>query len=362
MEVKNGKLCLRATNTIMEITAWTAVDAIAEGSCCVDSIVTSLVNNLDEGIIHIKKDTRLNIKQGKHRHNPVYIEADQFPTKVEKTGYALFSVKDLIRAVGLCSAAVSSSNERPVLQSYYINPADKSIVTADGSQVCVFENVDLPGDVALPVGKTLESVMGLLRSAVDDTSFEAAFGAWTGFRTATWEVLINSINGQFPEMARNVVLKSLKDKPVLSVTFMKSELLKVLSMCSMYASRAFQDGKQYHTIFRYFNDKATFAMDVVDLATMDEEVSYVEVNGQDEFEIWFSPMALQELVNRIANDVVELRFFGGMVPFLVLDKQDSQYAYLQVPMAAADKIRQAKEATKKEEPETVEEVDEDEAF
>ena len=94
-----------------------------------------------------------------------------------------------------------------------------------------------------------------------------------------------------------------------------------------------------------------------------------ELDGVDKFVIRFHPVALRECIDVIQSDTVEMMFFETLAPFVVLDDEDPEFVYMQVPIVRTgitgsedEDPRIAAKRDKKEEPEVevVEENDDDE--
>ena len=350
IEAKDDRVTFRGVSEAAEVTMSCPASITKGGACCVDAIVANLISSFNEGEIKFKTGKRLSITQGKRRHQPVFVDPTDFPEKLEKEDYIPIEARKFVNALSRCAIAGGDVSGRPILGSYLIDPEQNLILAGDGSQIALYKDIELIGEKASPSIKALGGFLGMLGG---EDKFEVSFGAWSGFRAEGWEILINSIDGEFPAIAKDAVLNTLAEEPALKIKFSKSELERALGVCSLYSSRALKDGKQHHTVFSLKGGEAVLAMDVTDFSEMAEPLETFEAEGLDEFEIWFNPKDLLEVIGQISAPTVEIRFFDTLKPFLVLDEADPNYVYLQVAMALPASVREAR----KQEVKKVEEGD-----
>ena len=356
IEAQEGKVTFRGVSSAAEVTMSCPADVTKEGACCVDAIVANLISSFDVGEIKFKQGKRLSITQGKRRHQPVFVDPTDFPDKLVKEDYVPIDGKKFVNALTRCGIAGGDVSGRPVLEGYLIDPEQNFILAGDGSQIALYQDIELVGEKASP---SIKALGGFLSTIGSGENLEVSFGAWSGFRAEGWEILVNSIEGEFPAIAKDAVLNTLAEEPPLKIKFSKSELERALGVCVLYSSRALKDGKQHHTVFSLKGGEASLSMDITDFSEMKEPLETFESEGLDEFEIWFSPKDLLEGIGQISAPTVEIRFFEPLPtnslprPFLVLDEADPNYTYLQVAMALPKSIRDER----KQEVEVEEKVD-----
>ena len=340
IETQEDKVTFRGVSAAAEVTMSCPANVTVGGACCVDAIVANLISSFNEGEIKFKKGKgRLSITQGKRRHQPVFVESTDFPEKLTKEDYVPIDGRKFVNALSRCAIAGGDVSGRPILGSYLIDPEHNFILAGDGSQIALYKDIDLVGEKASP---SIKALGGFLNMLGGEDTLEVSFGTWSGFRTESWEILVNSIEGEFPAIAKDAVINTLAEEPALKIKFSKSELERALGICSLYSSRALKDGKQHHTVFSLKGGEAVLAMDVTDFSEMTEPLETFEAEGLDEFEIWFNPKDLLEVIGQIAAPTVEVRFFATLKPFLVLDEADPNYTYLQVAMALPKSVRESR--------------------
>ena len=335
-EADVGYVTFRGVSISAEVTMNCSAYVEKEGACCVDVIVANLISSFDAGEIKFKQGKRLSITQGKRRHMPVFVEPTDFPDKLVKEDYVPIDGKKFVNALTRCGIAGGDVSGRPILESYLIDPEQNFVLAGNGSQMALYQNIELVGETANPSIKALGGFLNLIRQRDE---IEVSFGDWSGFRAEGWEVLVNSIGGEVPAIARNVVLEALAEEPPLKIKLSKAELKRALEVCALYSSRALKDGKSQHTVFTLKDGEAYLAMNIADFSEMKEPLETFEAEGLDEFEIWFHPKMLLEALGQVSASTVEIRFFHISKPFLVLDEADPNYSYLQVAMALPQSIR-----------------------
>jgi len=346
ISAEKGSVIVRATNNIFDMRYTVPANVKLEGSCCVDSMLVGLLDCFSDDLIHFKKGARLSITQGSRRHQLVYVDPEMFPQLPDiSVNYETVDAKSLSRALMCCLGSCLVAGDRPILQTYYINPHTRQIITGDGTRVSLYTDIKVPGNSANPPAKILSSVLlPGIRSLDSETTLEACFGVRSGFRTANWEIFITSLSGEFPAVAGKIILDALHVEPKLTVTFDKLELKNVLRVCSLYANRAYTENKQAQSSMVYEGGNSLrFAMDIVDLSKVDEPIKKFEAKGVDNFEILINPTYLLGVLDNIIADVVEVRFFSNIKPFLVLDRKDPNYVYLQIPLVMPREVELAKQ-------------------
>ncbi|MBU2177708.1 MAG: DNA polymerase III subunit beta [Gammaproteobacteria bacterium] len=346
ISAEKGNVTVRATNNVYDMRYTVPADVKDEGACCVDNMLVGLLDCFSDGAIRFKKGTRLSITQGSRKHQLVYVDPEMFPASLDvlDINYEAVNAKTLLRALSCCLGSCLVTGDRPILQTYYVNPHVGQIITGDGTRVSVYDNVKVPGNIANPPAKILSSVLfSAIRSLSEETMLEACFGNRSGFRTPNWEIFVNSLSGEFPQVAGKVVLDALNVEPLLKIVFDKSELWNVLRICALYANRAYAENKQAQSAMVYDKGKLRFAMDVVDLSKVDEPIENFEATGIDNFEILVNPSYLLTVLENVLSEKVEMRFFSNIKPFLVLDLDDPNYVYLQIPLVMPKEVEVAKQ-------------------
>lgn len=341
IEATEDEIVFRGTNTILFIEVKTTCDVKSPGKCCLDNLVVDVLSNFADDDIKVKMgDKKLTISQGKRRHSPVFMDAEEYPEKRKIKDYQQFNVKDFVKGIQKTSIATSNlAAHMPILQGFHINPHDKYLITSNGNQVALWEDFEVPGNICTPHGKVLMSVLSLFNTLSEDDKFEMSLGNWSGFRgekeDLKWEVQMNGLNGEFPTIAKDAVQKAKEAQPSLEIKVEKGVLSNVLSICKLYADKAFLEGKSNKTVVSLRDDKVLFSMNIPDLVEMEEilECEYEEQKYIDgDFVIWIDSRLLFDVLSVTESDNVTIKFFDKKLPFIVLDEDVSNWTYLQVPM------------------------------
>lgn len=367
IQAEEGWLTFRATNTISDIEVKIKANIEKPGSCCVDSLVTDLLPTFEDGKydadnvllnpVKFSLDKRLSISQGKRRHQPVYMDSATFPIKQEIKDYVEVSSDDklkLMEALQRLQTSVSTLADRPVLQGFHINPHLGFIIASDGNRVSLWEGITVPGNITTPPARILMPVLSNLLTLSENDKLWMKFGVWSGFKAEQyfngesvlkWEIIFNSLSGDFPPKARDSLRAAREAPPSLKIIADKELLKNILTVCKMYSDRAYNEGKGDYQVVLSKNGKGVvFSMNIADLVEMEEPLE-CEVEGED-LEFWFLPGMLLESLIPVKSDKAELRFFGDKVPFVLLDDATPQYSYLQVPMAKKPKQSEVVKAQK----------------
>lgn len=331
----NDGVTLRGSDGILHISVTIPADVEKEGDACIDPIVFETVSRFDKGLVKFSLKKRLIVTQNGKRHNFSVISAESYPNAPTMSGYLSID-SDIFAAFRKCNVAVSDAVDQPILQAYYLDPCNDYIMAGDGNQITNYE-IGLKGlrEVSTPPAKILNSVASFMRS---DGDVEVAFTeSHVGFRTDSWEVVVANLAGKFPDVARTAVQDTLNSTPSTVLVFDKAALRRCLEICSVYSSRAFDDAAAFYVGLSSEDGIATITMSVPELVDMVEPLELAEHAGQDLPEFLLHPKLLLEAVGVLSSDQVEIRFYEAMKPFIVIDREDENFCYLQVAMAGPRK-------------------------
>lgn len=332
----------RATDGDFQIEVIISANVEVAGTCVVDSIICDLLDNFSsESDIKFSHSKKLSVSQGKRRHNIATADVEEFPNKLEVSNYVSMPI-DIADKFSKVSISVETHAGRDVLRGYYIDPGLGYIITTDGIRMCNFYYEDLKGDATILPAIHIDSLLSSIKESDD---LETSFGPQSGIKGAyygkdkqfqmRWEAVINGISGEFPIIVHNTIEKLKNSDSKLVVITNKSDLLNVLAVANLYYDRA--QGLSQHVVFSKDDDGVHLAMDIKDLASMNEPLE-CQCEGVEEFEIWLSPKLLIDVIKVIDSDKVELRFVESeikekfKVMLLVLDRDNPDFGYLQMPM------------------------------
>ena len=349
MEAKeDGWLMLRATNNVLDISVEVKAEIEKIGKCCVSDLVINLLPTFEDGqykenvlVNPIKFDLTekgLVVTQAKRKHRPVFMSSNDFPKKPEVDGYIEFTnISNLIEAFQRLSISVGVTEDRRILQGFHLNPHLKDMVTGDGTRVYLRQGIELPGNIANPPAKLVMSVLNNLTGLSDKDKLEVKSGALLAFRASQfvngevylkWEIIINGLDGEFPTKPRELIQSNLTQSPKLTIKTDKDVLSKILKICKVYSDRAFDEGKSTHVTMTKNGKGVVFSMHIPDLVEMEEPLE-CKSEG-DDFSFLFHPGLTLEALDTMKAEKVEIRFFGELAPFIILD--GSEFTYLQAAM------------------------------
>jgi DNA polymerase III sliding clamp (beta) subunit (PCNA family) len=328
-------LILRGTNEIIDITATAKANVNTSGACCIDPIVLDAALKFG-GEVRFSLKKRLVVSKGKRRHQAPVVPANQYPAVRQIANWYPLGPGErsrLVDAFERVALAVSSGADKPILQSYFINPIGGFVVTGDGNQIATFDVALGAGLVATPPARQVAAVLSYIRALDDEAEFEVSFGSWSGFRASSWEVQVNSFAGEFPAIARKVTQDAVGGNPQTRLLLDREGFAASLDLCKMYSVKAYASGHSYHVAMSFDGEKAHLKMEIPDLAEIDEPVNVHESEGGPFGDFMFHPALTLEAVSSIKGEQVDFRFFGNQNPFLVLDPDEASLVYLQVAMA-----------------------------
>lgn len=331
ISAEDDTVTFRATSENLDITAYCEAEVTKPGICCADNLLVGLMSGFtDSEPIRFRLGKRLSIAQGKKRKYQITIvDHEDYPQKIAIDNYSVVSGSEIARAFSVCAVAIGEDEARPILLTYNVNPLAGTIGSADGYQLAIQREVPVTGEMANPIGTVINSVLSIIGSCKE---LEVSFGRWSAFKTDDWRILVNSIEGKFPDVMALIEENIIKDTPVLSVEFNKSELARVMRVVSVCSARADNEKKAHHLSLRRENGEVRATMDAEDLIEFDELLD-CQANGLDEFEIWLNPKFLSSVLNCISGDKLVIDFYGAKKLFSVRDPENEEFTYLCTPMA-----------------------------
>ncbi|RJQ27295.1 hypothetical protein C4577_01635 [Candidatus Parcubacteria bacterium] len=361
MKAEEGWLTSRGTDTNMYVSISIPLEVVEPGEVCIDSLVLNLLPTFADA--HYKEDgqcsnpikfklgrgetKRLSISQGKSRHSPIYMDPAEFPKFPEVLEYSPISFEDkakLVQAFQRLQVSVSDLVDRRILQGFHVNPHSNYIITGDGNRISLMEGLTIPGNIGTPNAKMVMSVLSNISGLSASDVLEVKFGNWTGFRAqqtldgqviSKWEVIINTLAGEFPTIALESIQNAKRARTKLEVLVDKKALDNALSVCKIYSDAATEAGKINYAKLAKTQDGVIFSMEIPELVSDMVQPLDCEATG-DDFEILLHPGTLLEALPTVKSEKVKLQFYGPRLPFLMFDLEEEKYTYLQVPMAAND--------------------------
>lgn len=350
---EDGWLVLRATNNILDISTQIQADIEIPGKVCVSDLVIDLLPTFEDGKYEDNKlvnpvkfdltEKGLVVTQGKRKHRPVFMSPEDFPKQLVIDGYEeLKDAAELIEAFQRLNVTVGVTEDRRILQGFHMNPHLNMMVTGDGTRTYLREGINLPGNIANPPAKLIMSILSNLTGLSANDKLEVKSGGLMAFRGTQvsnekeylkWELIINGLDGEFPTKPRELVQENLAKEPKLVVKADRNVISKILQICKVYSDRAFNEGKSTHVTLLKNGSGVVFSMHIPDLVEMEEPLE-CEFEGED-FKILFHPGLCLEALGTMRAENIELRFYGEVNPFIILD--GSKFTYLQGAMKQSSK-------------------------
>jgi DNA polymerase-3 subunit beta len=323
LELQGNKLYLRATDTVTYIETWLDVEASEDGACCVDSSIGQVLSAFADKV-NVELQKTLKLSYGKSVYRLPIMDADEFPLFPEINDYqTLTSIYPLCEVLAKVEVAVASGGERPVLESFYFDK--RYIAAADGFRLSMV-GMGVYGPTIIPA-KPLRAILGLLKSTPKEV--EISLTEWFAVKSDNWQVAVNSLAGEYPDLKDKVDALS-ASSPVTTVIIPKEALMSKLKVAALFSKRAYDSARPYHMNFEVKGDKTILSMRIESVIDFQEQLS-CEKNGEDLL-IRLDPKMLQEALNVIKSANVELLFYGNESPIRVVDNDNRDWFYIQMPM------------------------------
>ena len=306
----SAKFC--ATNLETYVTAFVKVQTEIPGSCCIDSMLTSLISNFDDGDVKFTEGKgRVTVTQKNRKHQIGCMPAEEFPVGRELTGYQKLDVQEFIRAVSVASVAASTDTSRPVLQGCSMDSKKGFVAGADGYRLAKYDAV-FPGDsVIIPARAISGFILNELKSVQEEV--EAVFGQWSGICCSKWSVVLNSIEGNFPDVTP-FISDAQNEESALEIDVDKVELRRKLNICGLYLARS---GVPFVKLTRK-GSSLYLSVHAPDVGDVRENFSDYTCVG-DDFSIWFNPNYLLAAIGTVNSDMVHMKFVSSAKPFFITD-------------------------------------------
>lgn len=319
-----------------------------QGEVCVDSIILDVIRFFEDGEISIDfSGKKFVISQGKNKHQINWMDPKDFPQKMEVGNYVEYNPSSLFSVISRLKLTLGAGTQKPFDKSYFFNPHEKLITTGDGTSVSLWEGIEYPGNIAMPYGDMLTDALGGFTLSEKD-QFYISLGQPSAFKVIgeniDREFVFAGFTGDYSQNGIKAIRKSKDVEPALIIKVQKDTLVRKLSMCKAYSDRSMTDGKDNATTIKVEEDAVRLTMQMKGLADMDEELVCESIINDPEFLERFHPGTLLEAVNQCGQNV-ELRFYGKIDPFILLDQDTPNYTYLQTAMVMSKEVTKKKEST-----------------
>ena len=331
IEAKGSQVGFSGTNSALYIEVWVEAEEVkSEGAFCANSLLASLLPDFKPGELVFKTEKMLTLTQGKTKNRFAIASAEEFPKKPALENFVSIDRQKFVRALEVCSIALSNPNraDMPATQGFNINPHLDAISTSDGDQV-VYYPIELEGNIAIPAGSYLTSMLPRLRSA-EDLRVSIGSSNWVGFEASGWEIYVNQKQGNFPDLSA-IIKRAEEVEPALKVMVDVAEVKRILSKAAKLSDVALSSGRLHHLAINRDGNELSFQMTAHDIGSMHEVLEYAEMEGRERYRILVHPKILKEVFDVTNSDKLTLQFYQPSNPFLVKDPTDD-YTYVQVAM------------------------------
>ncbi len=336
----NAKFC--ATNLETYVTAFAKVQTEIPGSCCIDSMLTSLISNFDDGDVKFTEGKgKVTVTQKNRRHQIGCMPAEEFPMGRELTGYQKLDVQEFVRAMSVASIAASTDTSRPVLQGCSIDSKGGFVAGADGYRLAKYDAV-FPGDSVIIPAKAISGFILNELKSVQDEEAEAVFGLWSGIRCSRWSIVLNSLEGMFPDLS-SFVSDAANEESALEIDIDKVELRRKLNICGLYLARG---GVPFVKLTR--KEKSLYlSVHAPDVGDVREDFSDYTCVG-DDFSIWFNPNYLLAAIGTVNSDRVHMKFVSPAKPFFITDANVPAMLHVLMPGSGSGQSKDTEDMEEEE--------------
>lgn len=336
LEARDGMLEIKGTDGVTYISYIFPCEIEREGGLCVDSLLINLIEKLNTENVNLTREKKsLIVSQGKRKHILSGLSTKQFPQKPVIKNYEVTDLSNLKYVFSMLYASVRVKEDREYLQGIHINPYLNYAISGDGDRVSLIKVDDLkiPGNISAPKGKILGSILRHFSGSVK-SKFKSYFGQTNGFLFVDYddkgsiklqlEVIVQSVDGDFPEGVMDGVLSAKQKKEKLKITVDKNTLKSILELGVIYYNRALSDGSTVPIELERRGREVVLKMNVKGVVSMSEPLECESV-GKD-YHAAIDCAMLLDVLSVLKNDTVEIRFFKGTKPFIIVE---DDYIYMQ---------------------------------
>lgn len=341
ISTSDGLVTFRTTDGISDSTAIFPADVKTEGTVCLSGDVMRLINYFSEGEVKFKqKDGKIVISQKSRKHSPPYMDPAEYPHPIKLNYEKIESIEEYLVFFRVATS-IRTIQGNDVLECFHINPVLEMVCSADSFRSSVYKNVKFPGQITNVKSGYFLPALSFMNGLGGKVLYEGSFENWVGLSATvyndgdefvcSYETKINTITGEFPPQAYEIVNNLNEKNPKVVIKCNKTDLMNVLEISSVYSQLAYGEGKNYSVKLSAIDGKILLSMAVKDIAEMEEKLTGdLETDG--EFHILFNPTMLLDDVKRAVGETITLQFYDPKVPFVLKD-EDPNYTYVQVPIA-----------------------------
>jgi DNA polymerase III subunit beta len=323
----------RISSTNLEVSVSIAIGAkvVEEGSLTVPSkIILDLVSNLRPGQIDLFSEKEvLKISSDSFDSTITGMNSSEFPVVPTEVGAGSLKLasSDFEKALSKVLFSVSVDETRPTLTGVLcIFGNDEVIfVSTDGfrlSQKKIKSGSQLEGKKIIVPKGTFSELPRMIDGDSVDLSFKKTENQIV-FGLSNKVVGSRVIDGEFPDFER-IIPKVSK----IRVNVDKEEFLRNIKLASVFA----KDSANVVKLSIKENSleiNAESQQHGTQKSTLDAKV---ERDSKDKFEIAFNYRFLEEVLNVVDSDDVQIEFSEPNSPVLFIDKKDSNYLHIIMPV------------------------------
>lgn len=330
-EVGKDKLTMRGFNTYLQTDR---VLSIINGSgsgikfCVPVFMFTVLSKYIDKNsfvtISQIEKEGkllhRLVVSQGSRFNGFSFIEADEYPAKIQIDAYTKVDMLPLLEAFRLTAIGSLDVTDRLELRCYHLDNKGR-LMCGNGIQFAKYEGLNvksLDETVLLRVKTVLENIKFLNEiSHYDDC--EIGFSeTWLGFRSlkAGYEIIFQQYTGKPMDLLLifdTITVQEMLTKVIVSL----DDLKNVLELSTLYEGQALSHAYPHYTTLSIARNELTFEIEIENLSSNVERIDVKNFEGE-EITIKILVSKLGQMIKELTGDTVILQFYSKNDPFRVI--------------------------------------------
>lgn len=330
-----GTLTFRSANATMYLRAGIQCTGDEDGTVLVDgALLCTCIKALPKGEISFGGKKRLRVSQGKRvRH--VQTLSNDYAIITPKVGKQLEYTIDLaafFSAMENVGFAVSTDDNRPILQSYYFSDALGAVIACDGLRAA-YSILDVPlSESFLLPAFVVTALKDVMKLGATEITMRCTPPGWLEFDADTYVIRAATLGGDYPTTAVSMG-QTVPYQPNATVVYLpKAEWLSVLNMAHTYADAAAKSqASQMLTVTIQDDQTIIFEMAVTSVGDMKDALD-AEIIGEP-MVIGVHPTLLLQAIRRCPGENVSLHVWSPHKPFML---QSDGWMVLQAPMGGQE--------------------------
>lgn len=329
-EIGKDKLTMRGFNTYLQTDRVLSIinDSVSGIKFCVPVFMFTVLSKYKDKnsfvrVSQVEKDGkflhRLVVSQGSRFNGFSFIEADEYPAKIEIDSYTQIDMVPLLEAFRLTAVGSLDVTDRLELRCYHLDNKGR-LMCGNGIQFTKYEglNVKSHETILLRVKTVLENIKFLNEiSHYDDC--EIGFSeTWLGFRSlkAGYEIIFQQYTGKPIDLL--LVFSTITAQETLTKVIVNlNDLKNVLELSTLYEGQALSHAYPHYTTLTIAKNGLTLEIKIENLSSNVEQIDIKTLEGE-EITIKILASKLGQMIEELTGDTVILQFYKKNDPFRVL--------------------------------------------